>query len=258
MGSLVPSHRHPKSQLLELSASPRLRQAAATSRAASPMGKKKACRCPLYPPTHTFGWAQPVPFRSRLHPRPGAEERGTAARTQREPCAAQQSPHCAAPRRRPLCKQTLIFPIVSPEYYTRGGGGRENEGEEEEEDEEEAALAGQPPPAQPLTRGSAAPALRGSARSLRGGWGGRCSPLCFLPPSRAGQSRAEPGQAGPGRPRLAAAAPGGKNDRRGCAGVARLLRGPELSATATAQRQPQAVPLTQSSLSHQPVLCFFW
>lgn len=79
------------------------------------------------------------------------------------------------------------------------------------------------PPAQPLRtaypRGSAAPTLRGSARSLRGGWGGRSSPRASC--RRAGPSRAVPSRAGqPTR---------GKTEGGGCAEVARSRCGAALS-----------------------------
>lgn len=138
----------------------------------------------------------------RPHPARGSAQRAV--------CAAPQSPHCAAPSRPapagPFCKYTLIRAIVSlPQYRSRGTrAGRSRSPH---------------PPAQPprtaYPRGSAAPTLRGSARSLRGGWGGRSSPRASC--RRAGLGRTEPCRAGqPTR---------GKTEGGGCAEVARSLRG---------------------------------
>lgn len=67
-------------------------------------------------------------------------------------------------------------------------------------------------------------------------------------PPRASCPRAGPGRAGPSRAKAGRAAPASLRRLRVekmTAGAARLLRGPELSATATTQPQPRAVPLAE-------------
>lgn len=168
--------------------------------------------------------------------RSGGEGPGSA-HTEGALCRPTKPSLCSAAPTAPL-QTNADIPYCFPRKLHPGCGGVENEGEEEEEDEEEAALAGQPPPAQPLTRGSAAPALRGSARSLRGGWGGRCSPRASCHqtgPGRAEPSRAKPGQAAPALLRWLRV-------EKVTAGAARGLRGC-CAARSRAQQQPRSASL---------------
>lgn len=198
LGSPVLSHRHPKSHVPGLTNSPRLCHAAATSTAASPTGT--ACRCPLRPPPSThlrLGTTGAIQEPATPAARSGGEGPGSA-HTEGALCRPTKPSLCSAAPTAPV-QTNADIPYCFPRKSHPGEGGEEEEGRTRRSRRMrrwQRLLGSLPPPAQPLTRGSAAPALRGSARSLRGGWGGRCSPPVLPAP---GPGRAEPGRAGPTR-----------------------------------------------------------